>query len=194
MILSCVKRIHDRLGYHVGSAVVARVLQGSREKKLLQLGLDSLSTYGLMKAAGRTEIRAMADHLEGMGYLCTEPEHQTLRLTPKASQVLYHGNKVQMLTRKEPEVPVRLASVAKLTAEEADLYDVLRELRGELAKEANIPAYVVFSNATLQDMARKKPRNMTEFKRVSGVGELKSGWYGKEFLTRIREYLDSREC
>ena len=192
MILSCVKRIHDKLGYHVGIAVVARVLQGSKEKKLLQLGLDDLSTYGLMKTTGRTEIRAMADHLEGLGYLLTESEHQTVRLTPKASQVLYRGQPVQMLVQKEKEELVSPAVVTKLSGDEADLYDLLRELRGKLAKEANIPAYVVFSNATLQDMARKKPRTMMDFRRVSGVGELKASWYGKVFLERIRKYLDSQ--
>ena len=192
MILSCVKRIQDKLGYHVGIAVVARVLQGSKEKKLLQLGLDDLSTYGLMKTTGRTEIRAMADHLEGLGYLLTESEHQTVRLTPKASQVLYRGQTVQMLVQKEKEELVSPAAATKLSGDEADLYDLLRELRGKLAKEANIPAYVVFSNATLQDMARKKPRTMMDFRQVSGVGELKASWYGKVFLERIRKYLDSQ--
>ena len=192
MILSCVKRIHDRLGYYVGIAAIARVLQGSKEKKLLQLGLDELSTYGLMKTTGRTQIRTMADHLEGLGYLLTEPEHQTVRLTPKASQVLYRGQTVQMQVRKKQKAPARLAADSKLSGDEAGLYDVLRELRGELAREANIPAYVVFSNATLQDMARKKPRTMMDFKRVSGVGELKASWYGKAFLERIRDYLDAQ--
>ena len=192
MILSCVKRIHDKLGYHVGIAVIARVLQGSKEKKLLQLGLDDLSTYGLMKTTGRTEIRAMADHLEGLGYLLTESEHQTVRLTPKASQVLYRGQPVQMLVQKEKEELVSLAAATKLSGDEADLYDLLRQLRGKLAREAKIPAYVVFSNATLQDMARKKPRTMMDFRQVSGVGELKASWYGKVFLEQIRKYLDSQ--
>ena len=70
--------------------------------------------------------------------------------------------------------------------------DVLKELRMTLAKEAGIPAYVVFSNATLADMARKKPKNMTEFKKVSGVGELKAAWYGKAFLQKIKEYKEEQ--
>lgn len=192
MILSCVKRIHDKLGYAVGISVIGRVLRGSRDKRVLELGLDNLSTYGLLKDKTRTQIRAMADHLEGMGYLLTEAEHQTVHLTPNASRVLYHGQTVQMLVQKEQEIPVCPDAVAKLSGDETDLYDVLRELRGELAKEAGIPAYVVFSNATLQDMARKKPRTMMDFKRVSGVGELKASWYGKAFLERIRDYLDSQ--
>ena len=97
-----------------------------------------------------------------------------------------------MLVQKEKEELVSPAAATKLSGDEADLYDLLRELRGKLAREANIPAYVVFSNATLQDMARKKPRTMMDFRQVSGVGELKASWYGKVFLERIREYLDSQ--
>ena len=60
-----------------------------------------------------------------------------------------------------------------------------------LEKEKGIPAYVIFSNATLTDMARKRPRNMSEFRRISGVGEIKAAWYGKAFLEFIREYTES---
>ncbi len=190
MILSCVKRIRDKLGYSVGSELLAKVLQGSKEKRLLELGLDSLSTYGLLKTTGRTQIRAMADHLEGLGYLLTEPEHQTLQLTQQAAQVLYHGQSVEMLMRKEEETAKREDTGVRLTGKEADLYEELRQLRGKLARQANIPAYVVFSNATLQDMAQKKPKTLREFKQVSGVGELKANWYGKAFLECIRENLN----
>lgn len=193
MLLSCVKRIYDKLGYYVGAAMVARVLQGSREKKLMELGLQSLSTYGLLKNTGRSEIRSIADHLEGEGYLLTEAEHQTLRLTPKAGEVLYHGKTVTMMVRKEPEEKVSASSSGKLSGIDTELYECLRELRSDLAKEAGVPAYVVFSNATLTDMVRKKPRTMGEFRKVSGVGELKAVWYGTSFLKRIQRWLDENE-
>ena len=153
------------------------------------MGLRELSTYGLLKSTPRNEIRSMADHLEGLGYLITEPQHQTLQLTPKSAQVLYQGQKVEMLVRKEEEAPAGTATTVKLTGAEANLYDTLRELRAELAKEAKVPAYVVFSNATLQDMAQKKPLTIMDFKKVSGVGELKATWYGKAFTQCIRQYL-----
>ena len=63
-------------------------------------------------------------------------------------------------------------------------------MRGKLAKEAGVPAYVVFSNATLTDMAKKRPRTKWEFKQVSGVGELKASWYSEAFLETINHYLD----
>ena len=98
-----------------------------------------------------------------------------------------------MKVEKEPERLIPAGKPKQLSAEGADLFDVLKELRAEVAKEANIPAYVVFSNATLTDMAQKKPLNLSEFKKVSGVGEIKAAWYGKIFVERIRRYLDENE-
>ena len=190
MLLSCVKRVNDKLGYGVGLTLISQTLRGSKDKRVLDLGLDTLSTYGLLKNKGVTYVQTVAAQLESDGYLLTETEHQTLRLTPKAAQVLYQGAKVYMLVRKEQEVVAeKILTTVKLNAEEENLYEALRQLRARLAEEANVPAYVVFSNATLQDMARKKPRNSTEFKRVSGVGELKCKWYGNAFLAEIRKFL-----
>lgn len=188
MILSCVKRVQDKLGYAMGSSMIAKVLQGSKEKKLLQLELHTLSTYGLMGSKGRSEIRAMTDHLELEGYLVTDPEYQTLTLAPKASEVLFGKKAVTMLVRKEPESPSEKPSSGKLTAEETDLYESLRQLRSRLAREAGMAPYMVFSNATLEEMARKKPTTMSAFRKISGVGELKSAWYGKAFVACIKEY------
>ncbi len=189
MILSCVKRIHDKLGYWTGASTVSKVLRGSREKRILEQQLDSLTTYGLMKSTGNFEIRNMTEQLEAEGYLLENTEHKTIQLTQEASQVLYHDKKVHMLVRKEPEPVFTLSSLRKLSYEDTELLDVLKELRSELAKEAGIPAYTIFSNATLTEMARKKPQNMTQFRRISGVGEIKSSWYGKVFLEHIKDFL-----
>ena len=189
MILSCVKRIRDRLGYDVGMTLIIRTLQGSRDKRVLEKGLQELTTYGLMKHTGSSEIRMLSDHLEMDGYLLTDQEDQTVRLTANAGQVLYHGKQVQILVRKEPKEKLP-AAAQKLSGQETELLDVLKDLRGELAKEAGVPAYVIFSNATLMDMARKQPKNMTEFRKVSGVGEIKAAWYGTAFLKRIQKFRD----
>ncbi len=185
MILSCIKRIQDKLGYSVGVNLIGNVLRGSKNKRVLELHLDELSTYGLMKDRGRSEIHGMIDHLEGEGYLLSDQEFQTLSLTASAAQVLYRGKQVTMLVEQEHQEPVIADQIRSLTSEESELYDVLRDLRATLAKEAGVPAYVVFSNATLADMARKKPKTMSAFKKVSGVGELKAAWYGTAFLKAI---------
>ena len=192
MILSCVKRIYDKLGCNVGINLLGNVLRGSKNKQVRDLELDTLSTYGLLKGRGRSEIHSMIDHLEAEGYLQAESEFQTLELTRAAGRVLYQGAQVEMLVEREKEEPQVTTQIRNLTGNQSELYDVLRELRGVLAKEAGLPAYVVFSNATLADMARKKPTTMSAFKKVSGVGEIKASWYGTAFLERIRKYLEEQ--
>ena len=195
MILSCVKRIQDKLGYTVGVNMIGNVLRGSRNKRLLELGLDEISTYGLLKGRTRSDIHAMIDHLEGEGYLegDPDPEFPTLSLSGTAGQVLYRGKQVMMKVEVEPEEIAAAASSVKLSGNENELFDVLKELRMKLAKDAGVPAYVVFSNATLSDMAKKRPKNMSQFKKVSGVGEIKAAWYGETFLKCIREYEKETE-
>ena len=193
MILSCIKRIHDRLGYDVGINLLGNVLRGSRNKRVQELSLNELTTYGLLKDRGRSDIHAMIDHLEAEGYLVSDPEFQTIGLTAAAGQVLYRGKTVRMKVETEPEAPIPIPGVSKLPAEDANLFDVLKELRASLAKEAGIPAYVVFSNATLTDMAKKRPKTMSEFRKVSGVGEIKAAWYGAAFLKQIQQYLNENE-
>ena len=189
MILSCIRRIQDTLGYSVGAQLIVNVLRGSKIKRIQDLKLDQLSTYGLLTTKSGGEVQAMLHHLEGEGYLKTDSEHQTLVLTPMASKVLYHGQTVVMKVEKTTEKAGRQT----LVGEQAELFEKLKELRARLAREAGIPAYVVFSNATLTDMAKKRPKTMSEFKRVSGVGELKASWYGKDFLKCIKDALADNE-
>ncbi|MCI7809854.1 DNA helicase RecQ [bacterium] len=191
MILSCVKRVHDKLGYWVGANLIVNVLRGTQIKRVLELGLNDLSTFGLLKGVSRSEIQAMIDHLEAEGYLKRQTEHQTLALTAMSSLVLYQGQIVQRKVRKEPREDTSVSE--GLTGEQTDLFGVLKELRSKLAREAGVPAYVVFSNATLTDMARKKPTTMSDFRRVSGVGEIKAAWYGSAFLDVIRKYLKEND-
>lgn len=189
MILSCVHRVYDALGYSVGAQLIVNILRGSKMKRIQELKLDQLSTYGLLKDKSGSEVLAMLHHLEKEEYLRTDSEHQTLVLTPMASKVLYHGQSVVMKVEKTTE----RAGKKALKGEQAEIFDRLKALRGQLAREAGIPAYVVFSDATLTDMARKCPKTITEFKRVSGVGEMKSAWYGKVFLECIRNALEEQK-
>jgi len=196
MLMSCIVRIHDHLGYWVGVNTVAGVLLGRKDKKLLEQGLNRLSTYGLMKSSGITAVKKLADHLEAEGYLVTEQEHYTLRLTPEASEVLYRGKTLTMKQRKEQEEPPKASpsaqSVVHLSEEDRELYDILRDLRMELAKKSGVPPYVVFSNAVLMNMAAQKPKTMSQFRGISGVGELKASWYGEIFTRTIRNYLEEQ--
>ena len=195
MILSCVKRIYDRTGSFGDISLLSRTLRGSQDKPILEKGLDQLTTYGLMKDSTRTELYDLIGHLEAEGHL-REKEDKGLELTEKAREVLYRGKQVSMLVRKEPEEAEKVKASPKpekkLSGKDADLFDILKELRSSIARENGVPPFVVFSNATLTDMVKKKPVNLTAFKKVSGVGELKANWYGKAFVQRIKQYLNEQ--
>ena len=189
MILSCIYRIHEQLGYSLGITLVVRVLHGSREKRIKELRLDRLSTYGLMNHVPRAEIREMISALENQGYIMTHPDRGDLNLTDKAREVLFHGEKVKMLVRKKKREKSRKED-ASSNPNTAGLLEELKALRLTLAKEENMPAYIVFSNATLKDMAQKAPVTVAEFLAVSGVGKFKAERYGQRFLTAIKKYMD----
>ena len=171
--------------------MVGNVLRGRGDKRVTETGLEQLSTFGLLRNRPKSQVHAMIEHLQAEGYLLEDSQYHSLQLTALASQVLYQGKQVFMKVKFEPVSVLPGVTVKKLTAEESELLDELKELRGKLAKEAGIPAYVVFSNATLQDMAKKKPKTMSQFKKVSGVGEIKAAWYGTAFLKLIQRFRDA---
>ena len=190
MILSCVKRARDQLGYSVGVTLIVQTLCGSADQRVLALGLDRTTTYGLMKGTTKTQIKELAEALEAQGYLHTDPTHGGVELTPKAANVLFRDETVEM-TMREPSVPEkrRGKKAAPVSSEETSgLFTALKALRFKLAQQEKVPAYIIFSNATLADMEVRAPKNMTEFLEVSGVGEVKANRYGKAFLDEIARY------
>ena len=199
MILSCILRIRQRTGYYVGKTLVIQTLQGSKNRRVLDMGLDELSTYGLLPKTSAREIRDEIEFLEQEGYLRTNPEHQTLEPSQTASAILFEGETVSMPVRadriEEESGDGRKGSkkaAGELPEEAKGLYNVLKALRMKLAQEQDMPAYIVFSNATLTDMAVKAPRTMPEFLGVSGVGEVKAEKYGEAFLKAIALYQEKQ--
>ncbi len=190
MVLSCVKRAYDKLGYCVGATLIMRTLRGSAEQRVLELGLDQLSTYGLMKGIAGPQIKAYMEQLEEDGYLKTDPLHGGVMLTKKSGDVLFHEEPVFMITRAPVKGEKRRGRNRSAAAADMDhdLFTVLKTLRFRLSQEENVPAYIIFSNAALSDMAEKAPKNMSEFLEVSGVGRVKAARYGKVFLEAIRKY------
>ena len=187
MILSCVKRIKSKLGYYVGAALVIRVLRGSKDRRIAQLHLDEITTYGMMRNTARSDIHAYIDALTAQGYLVVEAQHQSLRDTEKAREILFGGQKVEIRVRST-EQPKEKKSSRKESVQSSDLFEQLRILRAQIAKQRGIAAYMVFSDATLHDMARKKPKTDSEMLDVKGVGEFKLKRYGELFLQKIAEF------
>ena len=191
MILSCVRRIHSRTGAWADRQQLINVLRGEPEKTKTDRDLENLPTFGLMKESSAGEVGALLDQLEMQGYLYTDQTTPGVEPTPLASQVLFQGKAVY---RKVPGSLPGMRSVRKqLSPKETTLLDALRVLRSDLAREGNIPPHAIFSDATLEDMARKKPKTFLELRKVSGVGELKANWYGASFLEQIRAFDEDGE-
>ncbi len=189
MILSCIVRVRNRLGYCVGASLVCQTLRGSRAARVRELGLDTLPTYGLMRSLPVPRIRELLELLEAEGYVQTDPVYGGIDTTPLAGQVLFHGQTVEVPVKQSPlhEKPVRLASAEPVEA----LLDELKALRLQLAHAEDVPAYIIFTNATLADMAAKRPHTMQELLAVSGVGKAKAARYGEAFLTAVRQFEEN---
>lgn len=175
MVLSCLKR----MGENYGKQMLMKVLAGSKEQKLQALGFGHLSTYGLMKNQSQKETMQLIEYLISNGYLLTiNGEYPVLKVTERGIQVLKGQESVY---RKEPK------EVQQLSDEETDtLFEVLRELRTDLASEAGVPPYVVFSDSTLKEMSRIRPSSRLEMLQIKGVGQSKLDKYGEAFLSRIK--------
>lgn len=174
MVLSCLKR----MGENYGKQLLMKVLAGSKEQKVKMLGFQALSTYGLLKKWAQKDILQLIEYLISGGYLYSmNGEYPTLKVTELGIEVLKGKQKV---FKKEAE------KVQQLSDEEADtLFETLRELRTDLASEAGVPPYVVFSDATLKEMSRQRPKDRLSLLQIKGVGQSKLDKYGDAFLALI---------
>lgn len=196
MILSCVLRVKEHLGYYVGKTLIVKMLRGSKDRRLLELGLNTLSTYGLMNQFPAEQVCSLIDFLESEEYLQTNSLHFTLEPTKSASAILFGDKRISMPVRidpisNSPEKWQHKKAFTSVSGESEDLFLALKAVRTRIAQAENVPAYVVFSNATLTDMASKAPRTMTELLEVSGVGEVKAARYGEVFLKAIAAYKEA---
>jgi ATP-dependent DNA helicase RecQ len=198
MALSCVYRLWERDGFGYGVGYVIDVLRGSENEKIISRGHDALSTYGIGAAFSRDHWQSLIRQLIHRGFLAQDiARFSALRLTEPARPLL-RGEQPLVLAVPRTRVPTkkqrlraeragRAADLAGLPVDEA-LYEALRQLRKRLADEQNVPAYVVFSDAALAEMAARKPHNATELLDVNGVGKTKLERYGEAFLGVIAEH------
>ena len=182
--------------------MVVDVLRGSRGERVRQRGFDTLSTYGIMADASAAHVRAVIDELVFRGVLArTGGDYPTISLSAQSGAFLRREGrwgepfvlKVARGRPKAPRVPAAPAKsraatdVSELDAAGQELYVRLTALRGELAREQGVPAYIVFSNAALVDMCATRPRTPEEFLGVSGVGAKKAELYADTFLAEINK-------
>ena len=196
--MSCIYRFHQQRGQHFGAGHLIDVLRGKVTEKVSQFHHQELSTFGIGADLSEMQWRSVLRQLIALGHVQTEGEYNTLQLTPSAREVL-RGD-VTMLLRQASETPNRGRSGSKggkgvkatrgkdkpppiaLDAEGLERFVSLKAWRAEVAKEHNLPAYVVFHDATLAEMARLKPDSLDQMGRISGVGAKKLEAYGREIL------------
>lgn len=181
-IMSCIART----GQRYGKTVICDVLKGSKSEKILKAELNNQSTYGIMKEVTARHIFGTIDFLAEKEYISSDNETEVLKLLPKSRDVLFGRERLVMkkvensekvVKTHRPEVPVN-----------SDLLDALKALRKGIASKKSVPAYVIFTDATLIDMCKKCPETPDEMLEVSGVGRTKLEKFGKQFFEEIAKF------
>ena len=183
-ILSCI----IKTGQLYGAGVVADVLRGVLSDKIRAAKLDKQSTFGIMKEARAIEIKALMEKLEEQEYIISVGTGRPiLRVTEMSYPVLRGNARVKI---KQTRKMKRRAEKTSVGAEQKELFGILKQLCVEFADKRGVPAFVIFSDATLADMCRKMPLTEEAFLSVSGVGTNKLERYGDAFIRAIRSYVN----
>jgi ATP-dependent DNA helicase RecQ len=190
--LSCIYRFHQQGGQRFGAVHLMDVLRGKATDKVQQYRHQELSTFGIGADVSEAQWRAVLRQLIALGHLRTEGEYNTLELTPSARAVL--RGEVTLLLRQPSEAPKRGKGMkatragkdkpppVPLDAQGTERFSALKAWRAEVAKEHGLPAYVIFHDATLAEMARSQPASLDDLSQISGVGAKKLEAYGREIL------------
>ena len=194
-ILSCVYRVHQVSGIGFGAGHIANVLKGNQNDQVETWGHHGLSTFGLMADESVAFIRYMIEQLIGQGFLRREGEFSTLSLTDSAKKIL-KGELTPILVKplvaakkKEITQKGRKKKEEEWAEIDQDLFQVLRGKRAELARTQGVPAFIIFGDKSLRDMARIKPTTREAFATVYGVGDYKLRTYADAFIEVIRNFL-----
>ncbi|WP_297422270.1 DNA helicase RecQ [Clostridium sp.] len=176
-VLSCIYRMKHKFGI----GMLVDVLRGSKNKKVIQFHFDELSTYGLMKEYSNEKLKNFINTLISHGYITVvEGTYPVLSLNEKSRRVLTSQEKVEL---KEFKIEAK-------AKEDNELFEILRSIRQELAKENGVPPYIIFGDVTLRDMAVNYPISKESMLKISGVGEVKYNKYGKVFEKTIKQYVE----
>ena len=190
--LSCVHRVCARSGFGFGLNHIVEVLTGADTQGIRQRGHNELSTYGIGRELKREAWQAIGRELLRLGLIeCAAGKFATLTLTKAGREAL--RNRTAITLTKPVDVAAKKTKASGAGAIECDelLFERLRALRRKLADERDVPAYVIFSDVSLREMARSCPETRSEFRRIPGVGEQKLKDFAELFLADVAEYLRS---
>lgn len=185
IVFSCIHRMRERFGV----SLVASVLKGSQNKKVLQYGFDALPTYGMLRTRTEKEISELINVFIAEGYLAlSEGQYPIVRLQPLAVEVLKSRHQV-MMRAPEPTAASKSSSGSRRrgydegpSAVNETVFEQLRLIRRDLAEKEHVPSYIIFNDATLREMSVVCPTREADMLRIKGVGEVKYRKYGKPFL------------
>lgn len=177
-VISCVYRV--KRGYGVGMLV--DVLRGSKNKKLLDLKLNEVSTYGIMKEYSKDNLTEFINTLIALGYLNYGGEYPVVSLNNNSMDIVKGKRTVWIREHK--------INKASFTVDN-ELFEILRRLRHEIAVGEKVPPYMVFGDSTLKELSSRMPVDKEQMLEVSGVGERKYDKYGQQFIEKIMDYLNS---
>lgn len=195
-----------RTGQQIGMPMLIDILRGSYRNELLSKGYNRLKTYGVGKDLSYREWIEYIYQMLQLGYIEIDYVHSNLlKVTPLGNKVLYGEQTATLAVIREQEVEKETVTAQKPTARknrdsqtirplvtdsvEETLLDALKQLRSKIAKKENVPAYLIFSDKSLNDMVVKRPVTLTEFSEITGVGDAKLEKYGKVFVALIRFIL-----
>lgn len=195
-LLSTVVRLKRERGQKFGAGQIIDILLGRKTAKIIQFDHDQLSVFGIGEELAEAEWRGVVRQLLAQGLLAVEGEYGTLVLTEESATVL--GREREVLLRKEPKKPTSrsmkgertskaAAAVAELPESAVPVFEALRAWRGATAKEQGVPAYVIFHDATLREIAALRPGSLAELGGISGLGEKKLATYGEGVLAVLAE-------
>ena len=193
--LSAVARLKEQ----VGMGMVVDVLRGSRSYSVLSGGFDKIKTYGAGKDIRQEDWFFYFEQLVNQGLLdIAYDDHGKMKLTEASNSVLFNGQKIQLVQaetmyqrRKEEEAKASVKTRRQVERNRVrdELFEHLRQLRLDIARKKGVPPYIVFADATLEEMAAEKPSTEVDLARISGVGEAKLQEYGRAFLDAIQDFL-----
>jgi len=183
-ILSCILRIDQRFG----GDYTALVLTGSQDKRIIQNNHNKLSTYGLLSDYSKHIVHDWIEQLTGQEYIEKTGEYNILHVTAKGWAVLKGSQTPRLLKPALKPTKVSRVSIDSWDGVDKGLFEALRMLRAKIAGQKRMPAYIVFDDTALRDMARRRPSTLVNLLEVKGVGEKKCRQYGKVVLAAIKDY------
>ena len=184
-ILSCIFRLDQRYGI----STIVDCLKGSNNKNSKEKNLKSISTFGIMKDKSSKYIKDLIGVLVADGYIKVSGlKYPILKLNEKSKEVLFSKKKVYIRDLKVENKKEKIEKFNESNSYDNDLFSILKKLRLEISRKRNIPPFIVFSDASLSEMARLKPKNEKDFIKIKGVGDKKLKQYGKIFIEKIKEF------